>query len=329
MTASLRALLSGIIDYAGMFPPASLSMYDAVHNYARYRQSPESWMLGRFICPASRLQELRPFLDVLLETGPAAPVSVLAGGGKDYEGFLSKLHADLNDIGEFKQQCAQQARVEMLELRIPTDVIQGQQTAEVHDLKVEVTEGMKRLGLPAGYPYFEAELGPQWGMELNAVCEGLHLERFILGARNLSGPREGFKLRCGGIKGSLFPSSAQVAATIITCRDRHLALKFTAGLHYPIRRFDDAMQCHIHGFLNVFGAGVLAHARGLTEEHILLIIQDEDPGSFLFDDVDFQWKDLRATRAEIQAARRHAVTSFGSCSFEEPCEHLRALGLLP
>jgi len=66
----------------------------------------------------------------------------------------------------------------------------------------------------------------------------------------------------------------------------------------------------------------------LKEEQVRLIVEDEDAGHFLFDDEGFRWKDLRATTAEIVAARQHAVISFGSCSFDEPRDDLRNLGLL-
>jgi hypothetical protein len=59
-TASLRALLEGLIDYAGLFPPAALSMQDAVRNYARYRDEEYAWALGRFVVPADRAQEVPP-----------------------------------------------------------------------------------------------------------------------------------------------------------------------------------------------------------------------------------------------------------------------------
>jgi hypothetical protein len=35
--SSLRAFLAGIIDYAGLFPPAALEMSSAVHAYAEHR----------------------------------------------------------------------------------------------------------------------------------------------------------------------------------------------------------------------------------------------------------------------------------------------------
>lgn len=57
MNKPLRFLLENLIDYAGLFPPAELPMAEAVKNFAAYRQSEHSWMLGKFIVPASRLEE--------------------------------------------------------------------------------------------------------------------------------------------------------------------------------------------------------------------------------------------------------------------------------
>ncbi len=52
------ALLSRLIDHAPLFPPASLPLPEAVEEDRRARESASSFMLGRFVCPASRLDEL-------------------------------------------------------------------------------------------------------------------------------------------------------------------------------------------------------------------------------------------------------------------------------
>jgi len=57
-TRSLRVLLEHLIDYAGLFPPAALTMQDAVRNYARYREGEYAWALGRFVVPKERLREM-------------------------------------------------------------------------------------------------------------------------------------------------------------------------------------------------------------------------------------------------------------------------------
>src|SRR5436189_237273 len=53
-----RALLGRLIDHAALFPPASLPVLDALAEDRRARASEHAWMLGRFVCPASKLAEL-------------------------------------------------------------------------------------------------------------------------------------------------------------------------------------------------------------------------------------------------------------------------------
>jgi len=55
---SLRALLSNLIDYAGLYPPAGLPLAEAIENYAGYLASPGSWMLNRLVLPAAKLAEV-------------------------------------------------------------------------------------------------------------------------------------------------------------------------------------------------------------------------------------------------------------------------------
>jgi hypothetical protein len=58
MSPALRALLENLIDYAGMFPPASLARETALERYSRYRASEHGWMLGRFVIGAAQVPDL-------------------------------------------------------------------------------------------------------------------------------------------------------------------------------------------------------------------------------------------------------------------------------
>ena len=75
------------------------------------------------------------------------------------------------------------------------------------------------------------------------------------------------------------------------------------------------------------GAGVLAAEYGWDEAQTEAMLLDEEAASFTFDDEHFRWRDWTITTAQIRA-RRRLVTSLGSCSFDEPRDDLRALGLL-
>jgi hypothetical protein len=67
---ALRALLSHLIDYAGLFPPASLPFESALINYDRYSAGENSWILGRFVVPIDRVNQIG--------AEPNRPLSVLS-----------------------------------------------------------------------------------------------------------------------------------------------------------------------------------------------------------------------------------------------------------
>jgi hypothetical protein len=104
------------------------------------------------------------------------------------------------------------------------------------------------------------------------------------------------KLRCGGAS---IPSIEQVALVIASCREAGVQFKATAGLHHPMRRGEE------HGFLNLLAAASAPPAR--LEE----VLAEEDPAAL-----------------ELDASSRDLFAGFGSCSWREPVEDLRALGLL-
>jgi hypothetical protein len=53
-----RALLQGLIDDAGLFPPARKELAQAAEDHRAASEGELGWMVGRFLCPASRLDEL-------------------------------------------------------------------------------------------------------------------------------------------------------------------------------------------------------------------------------------------------------------------------------
>jgi hypothetical protein len=84
----------------------------------------------------------------------------------------------------------------------------------------------------------------------------------------------------------------------------------------------------MHGFVNLFAAGVLAQARTLDAARVREMLDDDAPEHFHFDDAGLRWRALEASTGAIVHARQHALVSFGSCSFDEPRDDLRALGWL-
>ena len=58
LARSQEELFARLIDYAGMFPPASLSLEEAVRNYETYSRGDYAWMLGRFVVPLADAHEV-------------------------------------------------------------------------------------------------------------------------------------------------------------------------------------------------------------------------------------------------------------------------------
>ena len=76
-------LLEGALDYAGLFPPASLDMAEAVRKYAAYRRGPQRTLLGRLVVPVARLHELALAADGVLAEDPEGVWEVSVIGGAD------------------------------------------------------------------------------------------------------------------------------------------------------------------------------------------------------------------------------------------------------
>ena len=72
VVGSLRELLRGLIDYAGLFPPARLDMAATVDRYAQELRGSEAWMVGRIIIPAGRLDEFEEHAGALFPRDAAA-----------------------------------------------------------------------------------------------------------------------------------------------------------------------------------------------------------------------------------------------------------------
>jgi hypothetical protein len=321
-TRALDTLLASIIDYAGLFPPAKLPMQTAVENYARDRAGLHTKLLGRFICPASRLAEFSKCAAPLVPgtfatsgyrehartTESQGPwlLSVLADGvtGEDPVGGLMK---DLDTIGTFNLRHAHEdhglATVDTIEIRPPTPEF-------IDEVIDEIPESI--------FPFFEI---PPEGDPRGFIAA-------------LPGHAAGAKIRTGGITPDAFPTPMRVALFIDACRLAEIPFKATAGLHHPLRgEFNLTYEkgCPrgtMFGFLNVFIAAAMAHACDLEPEDIAECLSETDPRAFEFKDDSLTWGDLTLELPELAEARETFAVSFGSCSFEEPVADLVKLGLL-
>jgi hypothetical protein len=293
---SAEALLAGLVDYAGLFPPAGLTMEEAVAEYARWRRSPEAWMLGRFVLPAGRLTELRPAAEAYLpEPGAAEPWRLSALIGADVRGGAAA-------VDGFNRESAGRAVVDTVELRASSP--------EEVDMALEA--------LPPGLAAF-VELPLDGDLDALLACAKAH------GARA--------KVRTGGVVPEAIPGPAALARFIASCVEAGVPFKATAGLHHAVRAEQaltyetDAPRATLHGFVNVFAAAALARV-GAPLAEVEGVLREEDAGAFRFEPERLRWRDRVIPTEALAASRRDLAGSFGSCSFAEPVADLRDLGVL-
>ncbi|MBX3279130.1 MAG: hypothetical protein KF868_14090 [Acidobacteria bacterium] len=296
MTRTLRLLLGELIDYAGLFPPAALPMQEAVRNYAQYINGECGWMLGRFITPVARLDEFeRAALEYTQpHTGSSRAWRVSVLGGNDPA-------SDLKAIQEFNQRRAGSIQIDTLETKAST----------ADEIEAFACAGYAKLAVYIEIP----------------IAEDPHP---LIAAIARAGARA--KARTGGITPEAFPSSENVVRFLAACASSRVAFKATAGLHHPVRSVNrltyepDSASSLMHGFLNVFLAAAWIRA-GMNASDAVELLEEKDTAAFRFGDAAVEWRNHRLTTEEIAAARTRFASAFGSCSFTEPVEDLRALGL--
>lgn len=290
---ALRVLLSGAIDYAGLFPPAALDMVDAVREYLDSRAGADQWALGRFVVPATRLLEF----DSAVRASPAAPdgvpigLSVLAS---------EDLPAALESIAQFEGTSrASLAGVEAIECRANDPMSAAAQARAV----LPPVECWVEIPL-------DADVGP------------------ILDALQAAG---GFpKIRTGGTAAGAFPEPDLIVSFLRLVVQRGLPFKATAGLHHLLRgqyRYtyaSDSAAGPMYGYLNLFLATALLQAGGSAADARALLLEARAE-AFEVTEQGVRWNGQLLDLGALRRLRRDGLRSFGSCSFREPLDELSLL----
>ena len=290
-------LLRELIDYAGLFPPASLPMARSVANYDAYLQSEWNAMLGRFIVPASRLDEFQKAL-----TGLPAP------GDGDCRNWRLSVLLGADPVADVARLRECNARLDDKSGR--TAIIESVET------KMTTAEEVSRISgiIPSELAtYFEIPLS--------------HCSACIT---TLAGSRRRAKIRMGGETADKFPTSESVIEFMRECAAANVPFKATAGLHHPLRSVHrlthqpESASGMMHGFLNVFLAAAFLRA-GMEAEVAQQLLEEQSAQAFHFDWDRVAWRQHQLRQDDIAAARLHFAISFGSCSFIEPIDDLRSL----
>lgn len=303
VSASLRALLNQAIDYAGMFPPCALALEPAMRNQATYVCSDEAWMLNGFVLPIGQFETATQFLSGFDLQHPLR-VAALGPKTENADAFLTALADAATAIRSLSTYDKDLISISHLEMLLPNHV--------------DAASFNRAKSILGDLPVFW-EAPPERAEQTIALIARHKSEGDVA--------TFGYKLRTGGVTADAFPSSTQIASALVSAASHEVPIKFTAGLHHPIRQFRDEVKAKMYGFLNVLGTAVLAAEHQWDAERAVAMLEDENAGSFSFTDDFFAWRDWKIDTKRLEH-RRTFVRSFGSCSFDEPRDDLRALKLL-
>lgn len=226
--STLDAFLSELIDDAGLFPPATLPMSEALAAHLRTRMGPWSSLVGRFLCPASRCDEL---LDAAPRVfgGEVLRLGLIADAGVD---------SVFDAMESIEQRRAEDHNVLVEVIEIAAESAQSIQVGLM---------AMAFAGEPGVETFVEIPREDGWEFELADSLSALRSSHVNA------------KFRTGGVAAGAFPSEDEVATFIEAAIEATVPFKLTAGLHHAVRHTDSATGFEHHGFLNV--ALAVAHPR--------------------------------------------------------------------
>ncbi len=276
-------LLGGIFDYAGLFPPASLSLDEAVDEFAEMQDRHGELMSG-FLISAPLAVKLEPKHEI------DGPIELVARKWSGPEAFAQDAELALS------------LDAASIQIAGPAEAARAMKK-KAHDLLDANTD-----------VYLELPWGPRMADDMADAASAIE--------------EIGFKARCGGLEAADFPSIELLARFIVQACSLEAPVKFTAGLHEPLRHWDAELGVHRHGFLNVAAAAALAWTCDLSaSETAQILLVDSADGMEISD------RRLRMAGFELsieQAEDAGAMDLFGgigSCSISEPAEDLARLGL--
>jgi hypothetical protein len=237
---STSPLFRALIDDAALFPPGNAAMPDAVPAHRDHRAAWYAPMVGPFLCPASRLDELAGQLDAHAADPLGVTIIVDTGTG----GIAPAVDAVAGDH-----------RMVLRGVEVPLRGDPLSDAARRTAVALDAAIGGPDDDEPA---YIEVPRTPGWRTALEVIAE--------------SGYRA--KLRTGGTTPEAFPAEPEVAAFILACLELDVPFKCTAGLHRAVRH-TTAAGADQHGFVNLLLA-VAAALDGADAETIVDTLAERD-----------------------------------------------------
>jgi len=285
-------LLFELVDYAGLFPPATLGMARAVQNFGDYLAGNDTWALARFVLPVSRFAEFEQAQATFTEIARPWRLSALVG---------TDAAADTAVIEKFNARNLGRACVDAIEVKAANE-------QDIHRIHSSIPQSITS--------YFEVT--PASAFELLPVLRTAGVR-----AKIRTGGVTPELFPSSSTVARFIAECARIGVPFKATAGLHHPVRCTKPLTYE----PDAPVGVMHGFLNVFLAAAFAlHGAGTSE--LTSLLEDKNPQHFQFDDAGVRWNGYSLETTQLQTARERFAVSFGSCSFEEPIIDLHNLRLL-
>lgn len=290
MFASTQALLSAIVDYAGLFPPAQLDLPAAMSQYSRDRVSHNGWMLDQFVVPMHRLPVLT---EQLAASVAATPWEFSVIVTSEFEMDLRHLLSHQND----------HIRITGLEFP-PRSVAALEQVC---------------ADLPPGIPaFFEIPFTEDLAPYLTVLNQANAAAKIRTGGLTAAAFPTAEQV-CHFIQ-SCVEAQVPFKATA--------GLHHPLPGQYPLTEAANSDMAAMQGFLNIAIAAAFLYWQKISKATALQLLNQSSIEAFRFTDDCIYWGQYSLNLAEIIHARHQCFRSFGSCSFAEPIHDLQALQLL-
>lgn len=302
---ALTALLGRVVDYAGTFPPARLSLDDALAVAARFRRTGRfPWLMKRVALTLDDARSLTPAgLYSAGADGSAWELTVIGSGPG--AGRLVAMAGELDAITELTERfrsTSTELFISGYETRAFFTAVAACDRRKVGSLAVGLADLLKDRSNLIAYLEVPAR---------EASSEGL---RNLLSVASSAPLRIGIKVRTGGEHA---PDAAELAEAISIVSKHGIPFKATQGLHAPISGNGS------FGFVNLLAALNLSYSFHDCSVQILQrCLSDSEGYAFRFEKERFRWRDFELTANQIESARKVHQGCFGSCSIDEPDGYL-------
>ena len=277
--------LTGAIDYAGLFPPASETLAVAVDGFDTCRTSEDRWALGRFVVPASRLPELAALLGLRDAAGwRGARISATVAGTVELE-----LVRDFNGTSHSGE------RVDAIEVKLTAD------------------EAFQDLAdrLPAGViGYVELPLDDRLAGRLD------RLKAHRLRAKIRMGGVTPVLFPNPNHVAAFLRGVTQIGLPFKATAGLHHPLRGEYRLTYE----PGGARGTMFGFVNLILATLVTLGGG-PDRQIVEALEERDPGACRAEGAALVWRQRRFGADQL-AELRSLFDGFGSCSFREPMDEL-------